>query len=116
MHWIKVIIASLCLLAPAASAMAQTLDHLAYETVEPSRIKRGESAILRVTSFGRIKDVTLPTIPGLVFEPMGRSQGFDFINGSALPATFFSIRITPQFAGVFSIPGLTPSSRSGGLE
>jgi BatD DUF11 like domain len=116
MHWIKVIIANLFLLGPAAYAMAQTLDDLAYETVEPSRIKLGESAILRVISFGRIKDVTLPTIPGLVFEPMGRSQGFDFINGSTLPATFYSIRITPQFAGVFTIPGLTPSSRSVGLE
>jgi hypothetical protein len=116
MHWIRVIIANLYLLAPAAYAMAQTLDDLAYETVEPSRIKLGESAILRVTSFGRIKDVTVPTIPGLVFESMGRSHGFDFINGSTLPATFFSIRITPQFAGVFTIPGLTPSSRSVGLE
>ena len=116
MHWIKVIIANLYLLAPAAYAMAQTLDDLAYETVEPSRIKLGESAILRVISFGRIKDITLPTIPGLVFEPIGRSQGFDFINGSTLPATFYSIRITPQFAGVFTIPGLTPSSRPVGLE
>ena len=104
MRWIRTIIVSLCLFAPAGYAMAQTLDDLAYETVEPPRIKLGESAILRVTSFGRIKDVTLPIIPGLVFEPMGRSQGFDFVNGSTLPATFFSIRITPQFAGVFTIP------------
>ena len=116
MRWIRTIIVSLCLFAPAGYAMAQTLDDLAYETVEPPRIKLGESAILRVTSFGRIKDVTLPIIPGLVFEPMGRSQGFDFVNGSTLPATFFSIRITPQFAGVFTIPGLTPSSRPVGLE
>jgi hypothetical protein len=116
MRWCNIIIASLCLLASAGRAMAQTLDDLAYETVEPSRIKLGESAILRVTSFGRIKDVTLPIIPGLVFEPMGRSQGFDFVNGATLPAMFFSIRITPQFAGVFTIPGLTPSSRPVGLE
>jgi len=116
MRWIKVIAASLCLLVPAAYAMAQSLDELAYETIEPSRIKLGESAILRVTSFGRIKDVALPIIPGLVFEPMGRSQGFDFVNGSTLPATFFLIRVTPQFAGIFSIPGVMPNSRSIGLE
>src|SRR5580698_2644077 len=116
MHWIKVITASLCLLAPAEYVLAQGLDELAFETIEPSRIKLGESAILRVTSFGRIKDVTLPTIPGLVFETMGRSQGFDFVNGSTLPATFFLIRVTPQFAGMFSIPGLTPNARSIGLE
>jgi hypothetical protein len=116
MRWSKIFIASLCLLAPVEYAMAQTLDELAFETIEPSRIKLGESAILRVTSFGRIKDVALPTIPGLIFETMGRSQGFDFINGSTLPATFFLIRVTPQFAGMFSIPGLAPNSRSIGLE
>jgi hypothetical protein len=116
MRWSKIFIASLCLLAPVEYAMAQTLDELAFETIEPSRIKLGESAILRVTSFGRIKDVALPTIPGLIFETMGRSQGFDFVNGSTLPATFFLIRVTPQFAGMFSIPGLAPNSRSIGLE
>ncbi len=96
--------------------MAQALDALAYETIEPARIKLGESATLRVTSFGRLKDVALPTIPGLLFENMGRSQGFDFVNGTTIPATFILIRVTPQFAGVFSIPGLTPGSRSIGLE
>ena len=116
MRWIKIIIASLCLFAPAGYAIAQTLDALAYETIEPSRIKLGESATLRVTSFGRLKDVALPTIPGLVFETIGRSQGFDFINGTAVPATFILIRVTPQFAGVFSIPGLAPTSRPIGLE
>jgi hypothetical protein len=116
MRWIKNIIACLCLLVPAEYAMAQGLDALAYETMEPSRIKLGESATLRVTSFGHLKDVALPTIPGLVFEEMGRSQGFDFVNGTAIPATFVLIRVTPQFAGMFSIPGLTPTSRSIGLE
>lgn len=116
MSWIKVIVASLCILGPAEYAMTQSLDALAYETIEPSRIKLGESATLRVTSFGRLKEVELPTIPGLVFQTIGRSEGFDFVNGSAIPATFILIRVTPQFAGVFSIPGLTPSSRSIGLE
>jgi hypothetical protein len=116
MRWIKVIIVSLGLLGPSGYAIAQSLDALAYETIEPSRIKLGESATLRVTSFGRLKDVTLPTIPGLVFETMGRSQGFDFVNGTMIPATFIMIRVTPQFAAVFSIPGLTPGSRSIGLE
>lgn len=116
MRWIKVIIASLCLLAPVGYAMAQALDALSYETMEPSRIKLGESATLRITGFGQLKDVTLPTIPGLVFEPIGRSQGFDFVNGTVIPANFILIRVTPQFAGIFSIPGLTPSSRSIGLE
>jgi len=116
MRWIKAIIISVCLTAPAEYAVAQALDALAYETIEPSRIKLGESATLRVTSFGRLKDVELPTIPGLVFENLGRSQGFEFVNGTAIPASFIQIRVTPQFAGVFSIPGLAPGSRSIGLE
>ena len=116
MRSIKVISAILCLLAPADYAMAQAVDGLAYETIEPSRIALGESATLRVTSFSRLKDVELPIIPGLVFENIGRSQGFDFVNGTAIPATFILIRVTPQFAGVFTIPGLTPNSRSIGLE
>ena len=116
MRWITVNIVSLWLLVPVEYAAAQALDALSYETVEPARIKVGESATLRVTSFGRLRDVALPTIPGLVFEPIGRSQGFDFVNGSMIPATFILIRVTPQFAGVFSIPGLTPDSASIGLE
>jgi hypothetical protein len=116
MRRIEIIVAILCILVPAAHGVAQSLDALAYETIEPSRIKLGESATLRVTSFGHLKDVALPTIPGLVFEETGRSQGLEFVNGTAIPATFILIRVTPQFAGVFSIPGLTPSSRSIGLE
>ena len=116
MRWIKIIIASLCLLAPYQYAMAQSLDTLSFETIEPSRIKLGESATVRVTSFGRLKDIALPTIPGLLFEAIGRSEGFDFVNGATLPATFILIRDTPQYAGVFSIPALTPTARSIGLE
>jgi hypothetical protein len=119
MRWIKVIAAILGVLAPAEYAMAQADDALAalaYETVEPARIKLGDSAILRVTSFGRLKEVALPTVPGLFFEEMGRTQGLEFVNGTAVPATFLQIRVTAQFAGVFSIPGLTPTSHSIGLE
>src|ERR1700722_19912990 len=115
MRWIKLTIAVLGLLAPAQYAMAQAEDALAYETVAPSRIKVGDSAIIRVTSFGRLKDVALPTIPGLVFEELGRSQGVEFVNGTAIPATFIQIRVTAQFAGVFTIPGVTPHSQSIGL-
>jgi hypothetical protein len=96
--------------------MAQVDDALAYESVEPSRIKVGESATIQVTSFGRLKDITLPTIPGLEFEELGRSHGYEFLNGTPIPATFIRIRVTAQFPGVFTIPGLTPKSQSIGLE
>src|SRR5580692_2993960 len=116
MRWIRVIVAVFCLLAPARHAMAQADDALAYQTVEPSRIKVGDSAILRVISFGRLREIELPTVPGLEFEELGRSQGLEFVNGTALPASFIQIRVTARFAGIFTIPGLTTGLRPVGLE
>jgi hypothetical protein len=116
MRWIKTILVILTLLAPAGHAMAQVNTSLAYQTVQPSRIKVGDSAIIRVISYGRLQNVALPTIPGLSFEDLGRSQGLDFVNGTAIPATWIQIRVTAQFAGVFSIPGFAPGSQSSGLE
>lgn len=109
MQWGKVIVAILVLLGPAGYAMAQ--EELAYETIQPSRIKLGESATLRVTSLsGELRSVTLPTVSGLTFEEIGRSQGLEFVNGTSLPSSSILIRVTPQMAGIFSIPGLTPKS------
>jgi len=122
-HWSKVVVAILGLLAPIATAGAVAMADaiadtaLAYETIEPSRIRLGDSAIIRVTSLdGYLKSVPLPTVPGLTFELLGRTQGLEFVNGKSLPATYIVIRVTPQFLGVFTIPGLTPKSRTLGLE
>src|ERR1700730_7186516 len=123
MHWSKVIVAILGLLAPIANTMAMTMADgmadasVAYETIEPALIRLGDSALIRVTSLdGYLKSVPLPTVPGLTFEVLGRSQGLEFVNGKSIPSTYILIRVTPQFAGEFSIPGLTPKSRSLGLE
>jgi hypothetical protein len=123
MHCSKVVVAILGLLAPIAVANALTMADgmadpaLAYETLEPSRIRVGDSALIRVTSLdGYLRSVPLPTVPGLTFEILGRSQGLEFINGKSIPSTYILIRVTPQFVGLFSIPGLTPSSHSLGLE
>ena len=122
-QWSKAIVAILGVLAPIATANAVAMADaiadtaLAYETIEPSRIRLGDSAIIRVTSLdGYLKSVPLPTVPGLTFELLGRSQGLEFVNGKSLPATYIVIRVTPQFLGVFTIPGLTPKSRTLGLE
>ena len=105
----RLIVAILVLLAPSGYAVAQ--DALAYETIQPAHIKLGESATLRVTSLsGELKSVPLPTVSGLSFEEIGRSQGLEFINGTSLPSSSILIRVTPQIAGIFSIPGLTPKS------
>src|SRR3979411_576048 len=122
-HWSKLVVAILGLLAPIATAGAVAMADaiadpaLAYESIEPSRIRLGDSAIIRVTSLdGYLKSVPLPTVPGLTFEVLGRSQGLEFVNGKSIPSTYILIRVTPQFTGLFSIPGLTPTSRSLGLE
>ncbi len=117
-HWSRVIVvAILCLLAPLTKANAAADLALAYETVEPSRIKMGETAVMRVISLdGYLENIRLPTVPGLTFEIMGRVQGLEFVNGKSIPASYILIRVTPQFAGVFTIPGLTPKSATVGLE
>jgi hypothetical protein len=105
----RVIVAILVLLASAGYTRAQ--EELAYETIQPSRIRLGESATLRVTSLsGELKSVALPSVSGLTFEEIGRSQGLEFVNGTSLPSSSILIRVTPQMAGIFSIPGLTPKS------
>jgi hypothetical protein len=109
MQTAKVFMAILSLLAAAAHARAQ--EALAYETIQPSHIRLGESATLRVTSLsGELKDVPLPAVSGLTFEEIGRADGLEFVNGTSLPSSSILIRVTPQMAGIFSIPGLTPKS------
>jgi hypothetical protein len=122
-QWSKLILAILSLLAPIAIANAWTMADgmadasLAFETIEPSRIRLGDSAYIKVTSLdGYLKSVPLPNVTGLTFEILGRSQGLEFVNGKPLASTYIVIRVTPQFVGMFTIPGLTPTSRSLGLE
>src|SRR5882757_5401631 len=117
MHWSKLIVAIGVLLAPIATACAQADLSLAYETIEPQSIRLGESATIRITSLDDyLESVTLPNVTGLKFEVIDRSRGFDFINGKPIASSHILIRVTPQFTGVFTIPGLTPKSRTLGLE
>jgi len=117
MHWSKWVIAVLGLLAPFAEANAMGDPALAYETVEPARIKLGETATLRITSLdGYLEDFHVPNVPGLAFQLVGRSQGYEFIGGRTSPTWYILIRVTPQTVGIFSIPGLTPKSPTVGLE
>jgi hypothetical protein len=104
-------VAVLGLLAPIADLNATADPALAYETVEPAHIKLGETATIRITSLdGYLEDVRLPTVPGLTFEMVGRTQGLEFVNGQASQAWYTLIRVTPQIVGLFTIPGLTPKS------
>jgi hypothetical protein len=122
-HWPRVLVTLACLFAPIATTSALSMADgmadpaLAYETIEPSRIRIGDSAVIRVTSLdGYLRNVPLPKVPGLTFELMGRSQGFEFYAGKSIPANYILIRVTPQFTGVFTIPGITATSKTIGLE
>jgi hypothetical protein len=104
-------VAVLGLLAPIADLHATADPALAYEVVEPAHIKLGETATIRITSLdGYLEDVRLPTVPGLTFELVGRTQGLEFVNGQASQAWYTLIKVTPQIVGLFSIPGLTAKS------
>ncbi len=111
MPWSKVIVAIIALLAPTAYAMADVYATLAYETIQPARIRLGESAIIRVTSLsGEMESPPLPTVAGLTFKVLGRTQGIEFAKGTSIPANYILIRVTPKNTGLFSIPGLTPKA------
>lgn len=117
MRLIMVIIAVLGLVLPTKYAKAAADTSLAYEIIQPARIQLGDSATIQVTSFnGYLPDIQIPTVPGLKFEVMGRSQGLDSVNGTAIPATFLQVRVTPQFVGDFTIPALVPNAQPLGLE
>lgn len=117
MHWTKLVVLFLGLLAPIARVCAAADLSLAYETIEPPSIRIGESAIIRVTSLdGYLDDVPLPNVTGLKFEIVARQQGFEFVSGKPIQSSYVLIRVTPEFTGVFTIPGLTPKSRTLGLE
>jgi hypothetical protein len=105
----KTLLAVALFLAVCTSAMGDA--PLAYQTIQPSKIIVGETAILRITSLdSELQNVKLPEVSGLSFEVLGHSRAMEFINGTASESSSIIIRVTPQIAGIFSIPGLTPKS------
>jgi hypothetical protein len=79
-------------------------------TLEPSQIELGESAQLTITSSGNATDPPkLPHVPGLELRIVGQSQRIQFINGRTLTSLSFIVRVTPQTAGIFTIPDVAPN-------
>lgn len=94
------------LIAPASADTP-----LVYATIEPAQITLGQSAKYTITNLGNGTDsITLPVVSGLAFQVMGRTQQFEFVNGTMLASTSIVVRVTPQIAGIFSIPGITPKA------
>jgi hypothetical protein len=98
------------LLLSAAPAIAD--EPLVYATIEPAQITLGESAKFTITNLGDgMAPITMPVVSGLQFEIVGHTRQFEIINGTTLPSSSIVVRVTPQIAGIFSIPGVTPKSQ-----
>jgi len=106
----SVVIAAIALgifAAAAASAAVPSVD----ASIEPSQIEVGESARLTIlTSGSGALSVTLPVVSGLEFRVVGQSHQIQIINGARIESTSTIVRVTPEEAGVFTIPGVTPTS------
>jgi len=97
------------LLLSAAPAIAD--DPLVYTTIQPAQITLGESARFTITNLGDgAAPITMPVVSGLQFEIVGHTRQIELINGTTLPSSSIVVRVTPQMAGIFSIPGVTPKS------
>jgi hypothetical protein len=91
----------------AASAAAVSVD----ATIEPSQIVLGESAQLTIMTSGNgALALPLPVVSGLEFRVIGQSRRIEIVNGATISSTSTIIRVTPEEAGVFTIPGPTPKS------
>ncbi len=97
-------------MAPAFVVIAAA--PLVSATIAPAQITIGESAQLTITSLGTgMEPISLPVVPGLEFRVVERSRRNEIIRGAALATTTIVVRVTPQLAGTFTIPGITPSSQ-----
>ena len=94
----------------AAAALAD--DPLVYATIQPAQILLGESAQFTITNLGDgTNPITMPVVPGLKFEIIGRTREVQIVNGTTLPSSSIVMRVTPQIAGIFTIPAVTPKAQ-----
>ena len=103
--------AALVLLSLLVSAVVSAAGLSVDASIEPSQISLGDSARLTIFTSGKgTLSVPLPVVPGLEFRVIGTSHRFQLINGMAIESTSTIVRVTPEEAGVFTIPGPTPNS------
>jgi hypothetical protein len=107
-RWSIALVSALLVLAVPAVAD----DPLVYATIQPAQITLGESAKFTITNLGGgTAPITMPVVSGLQFEIVGRTRQIEIINGTTLPSSSIVVRVTPQIAGIFTIPGVTPKSQ-----
>jgi hypothetical protein len=94
-----------------AAGMARAATPSIDVSLEPAQIALGESAQLTILTSGNgTLSVSLPVVAGLEFRVVGQSRQIEMINGTTIESTSTIVRVTPDEAGVFTIPGLTPKS------
>jgi hypothetical protein len=92
--------------------MAFADDPLVYATLQPAQIPLGESAQFTITNLGDgTNPISMPVVAGLKFEIIARTREVQLINGTTLPSSSIVMRVTPQMAGIFTIPAVTPKAQ-----
>jgi hypothetical protein len=111
-HIQRIRLAVLGLLGVLIAAAAMADDPLVYATIQPAQILLGESAQFTITNLGDgTNPITMPVVPGLKFEIIGRTREVQLVNGTTLPSSSIVMRVTPQIAGIFTIPAVTPKAQ-----
>jgi len=104
--------AALALAGVFMAVLAFADDPLVYATIQPAQILLGESAQFTITNLGDgTNPITMPVVAGLKFEIIGRTREVQLINGTTLPSSSIVMRVTPQMAGIFTIPAVTPRAQ-----
>jgi hypothetical protein len=111
-HIRSLLLAAWGLLGVFVAATAFADDPLVYATIQPAQIELGESAQFTITNLGDgTNPINMPKVSGLKFEIIGRTREVQLINGTTLPSTSIIMRVTPQMAGIFTIPAVTPKAQ-----
>jgi hypothetical protein len=85
---------------------------LVYASIEPAQITLGESARYIITNLGKgTESISLPVVAGLDFQVIARSSQFELVNGTTLMSNVTIVRVTPQIAGIFTIPAITSKAQ-----
>jgi hypothetical protein len=104
-------VVALCLALGFADRAAAAQSVLSA-TLVPSQITVGQSAELTVKTLGAgLEVVVLPQVPGLELRIVEQTHHLETVHGVSLSTTTTRVQVTPQIAGVYSIPGLTPSAQ-----
>lgn len=111
--WLVAYMATLALMVSCGAAgPALAAQQLTTATLDPQQIILGQSTTLTVTLTGsQPQQFNMPQVEGLEFGMLGQSHRVEIMNGAILTSTSLIIRVTPQTAGIFTIPGLTPQSQ-----